>query len=569
MNMGRVSKRRHASADIQQPSAGSRYRRYKAGIYARLSSDMDAVKNESIDVQIRIARDFVEEFNKKNREFIDIAGCYRDIGKTGSNFNREGFLRLMQDIRLHDIDCVIVKDLSRFGRNYLEAGNYIEKIFPFLGVRFIAVADGFDTGDKGSDTGHLASEIKNLVNDMYAKDFSVKAKTGLQQRRKEGAYVGGPPPYGYLCAWEGRHRKLIPDENTAAVVKQIYELFIEKESCTAAADELNRRRVNPPAVYKKTKEVFCQHGMEYKGWTRDAVERIVKSAVYKGVLEQGKTSITAKNEKNRVHKPEKEWEVTLNAHEPLISGELYARAQDIRRNIQKITASHKHPSEGIPIGENIYEGILYCGVCGRKMTRESHVRTYADGSRDRKDGYFCMESGQGRTESCPQINRISSQNLTDIVMTVFHREFDLYLNRPGSFSETGKKQMDSVKKRIEKEIAAVCCEKDRLSEKESRAYIDYRENRMEQKDYVLFKMQKENRLQELEKQETELRKSLGGLKEVQERYFKALRSLQKLKDGSALTARLASALVEKIYVYPGKRLEIQFRYMPEMLEGVV
>ena len=129
--------------------------------------------------------------------------------------------------------------------------------------------------------------------------------------------------------------------------------------------------------------------------------------------------------------------------------------------------------------------------------------------------------------------------------------------------------MDSVKKRIEKEIAAVCCEKDRLSEKESRAYIDYRENRMEQKDYVLFKMQKENRLQELEKQETELRKSLGGLKEVQERYFKALRSLQKLKDGSALTARLASALVEKIYVYPGKRLEIQFRYMPEMLEGVV
>ena len=142
-------------------------------------------KMNQVEVQIEIARKYVEEFNLKNtEEIIDIIDYYTDLGKTGSNFEREGFLRLLQDIRLGEINCVIVKDLSRFGRNYLEAGNYIEKIFPFLEVRFIAVADGFDTGKEGNENKQMASEIKNLVNDMYAKDFSKKAKLHLKQRER-------------------------------------------------------------------------------------------------------------------------------------------------------------------------------------------------------------------------------------------------------------------------------------------------------------------------------------------------------------------------------------------------
>lgn len=172
--MGRISKRKTAgeagTADAA-PCGKKNGKKYRAGIYARLSSDLDKDKNESIDVQASIARNFVEEFNREHDEWIEIAECYSDLGKTGSNFNRDGFLRMMQDIRLGEINCVIVKDLSRFGRNYLEAGNYIEKIFPFLGVRFIAVSDGLDTGINGSGADGITSEIKNLVNDMYAKDF--------------------------------------------------------------------------------------------------------------------------------------------------------------------------------------------------------------------------------------------------------------------------------------------------------------------------------------------------------------------------------------------------------------
>ena len=221
--MGRTSKRQSAgkgSDTTASAAKNQKSRQYKAGIYARLSADIDkkvcrqTSKNESVEVQIEIAKKFIEEWNGKHTDKIEVVDCYIDLGKTGTNFNRGAFQRLMQDVRMGDINCVIVKDLSRFGRNYLEAGNYIEKIFPFLGVRFIAVADGFDTGAGGNETKQMVSEIKNLVNDMYAKDFSVKAKASLAQRRKEGSYVGGPAPYGYKAVWEGKVRRLIPDDNT-------------------------------------------------------------------------------------------------------------------------------------------------------------------------------------------------------------------------------------------------------------------------------------------------------------------------------------------------------------------
>ncbi|WP_277935384.1 recombinase family protein [Parablautia muri] len=322
----------------------------------------------------------------------------------------------MQDIRLGDIDCVVVKDLSRFGRNYLEAGNYIEKIFPFLGVRVIAVADGLDTGSRGSDTKQMSTamavEIKNLVNDMYTKDFSVKAKQHLKQRRQEGSYVGGPPPYGYKSGWDKKIRKLTPDENTAV------------------ADDLNRKKVNPLSVYKKIGEVFfSQRQGEYKGWDKGAVERILKSETYTGKLVQGKSSITARDEKNCIHKAEDEWVVKENTYEPVIDTAMFGEAAKVRKKLRERTKSYLHPTERCPIGENIFDSVLYCGVCGRKMTRSSYVKTYADGRKARLDGYFCLNSGQTKVERCPVSNRISKTELVDILLPLLRIEFSVYLGK--------------------------------------------------------------------------------------------------------------------------------------------
>ena len=570
--MGRTSKRQSAGKGSDTPASAAKNqksRQYKAGIYARLSADIDEKKNESVEVQIEIARKFIEEWNGQHTDKIEVSDCYIDLGKTGTNFNRDAFQRLMQDVRMGDINCVIVKDLSRFGRNYLEAGNYIEKIFPFLGVRFIAVADGFDTGADGNETKQMVSEIKNLVNDMYAKDFSVKAKASLAQRRKEGSYVGGPAPYGYQAVWEGKVRRLIPDENTAEIVRYIYKKFIETESYTAVTDDLNIRKINPPAVYHKTGEVYCLPDAVYKGWDKGSVERIIKSDTYSGRLVQGKTSITARDESNRIHKPENDWVVKEEAHEPLITPEIMKEAARVRRKLREQTKSHAHPTKGCPIGENVFDKVLYCGVCGRKMTRHSYVKHYADDSKNRMDGYFCRNGGATKTDNCPSSNRISKSALTDILFALFEKEFDVGLKKQRMYLDTARAIIRHKKQELEQSLHAVVCTKLRLAEEESGKYMAYRMGNLSQKDYVEYKMCKENRLQDLEKQEKNFREQEVSLERDGETYLKAVRALIKLKNEQVLTRELIESLIDKIYVYPGKRVEVLFTYSDALVERQV
>lgn len=565
--MARKSKRLHAPgsrADRHDGKAPGKY--YKAGIYARLSSDLDLKKNESIDVQIGIARKFVEEWNGRHTDRIEVVDCYRDLGKTGTNFERDEFKRLMQDVRLGDINCVIVKDLSRFGRNYLEAGNYIEKIFPFLGVRFIAVADGFDTGAEGNGGGQvsnaMAVEIKNLVNDMYAKDFSYKAKLSLAQRRQAGAYVGGPPPYGYKAVWEGKTRRLVPDEDAAEVVRFIYRKFAELGSYKAVTDEVNARRINPPAVYRKCGEAYCPSDVEYKGWDKSGVERLLKSETYSGKLVQGKTSITARNERNRVHKSEGDWVVCEDAHEPLISGELFRDVAEVRRRLSEQSQGHGNPTGGIPIGENIFDKVLYCGACGRKMTRYSYVKMYADGHRERVEGYFCGNHNSSKAGAgvCPESNRISQMVLTDILYALFRSEFLACLKKQGHYVEEGREIIRQRKAEMERELQTVRQEKERLEAEESRIYRQYRLGEMPQKDYVEYKMRKEDCARELAEREKRFQDEMAGVEKRGEAYLKAVRCLASLKKGNPLTKELVETLMEKIFVYPGKRVEVVFAY---------
>lgn len=528
--MGRISKRKRTGRQLPTVREG---KRYKAGIYARLSSDQAVEKNESIEVQIQIAEKFAEEFNhKRTGEFIDIVECYTDLGKTGSNFEREGFLRLLQDIRLGEINCVIVKDLSRFGRNYLEAGNYIEKIFPFLGVRFIAVSDGFDTQAAGNDKKQMSCEIKNLVNDMYAKDFSQKAKIHLKQRREEGTYVGGAPPYGYVAEWDGRRRVLIPDDNTAAVVRFIYEKFVETESYTAVAKELSRRKINPPYLYKKTGDVYysakkdcfreAYHESasgEYKGWDKGAVERIVKSETYAGTLVQGKTSITARNEKNRIHRSEQAWVITKAAHEPIVDAELYRNSRVIMQKIKRKTASHKHSAKEQPTTENIFGDVL-----------------------------------------CYGLNRISKNVIVDILLSLIRMEFKLFLAPPNTYMEYGKNRIAEAVKRTQARQRETEGSIRRFCEAESAVYMDYRAGKLQQKEYIDYKLQQKAMLADLRKRQEAEEKEIKALAKLSDRYLAAIRALLKLKSEKELTKDMVEIFVSQIHVYPENRVEVLFAF---------
>lgn len=572
--MGRTSKRTRVSGNTkavapgagQEKSQGMKY--YKAGIYARLSSDQNLKKTESsVETQIEMAEKYVEDWNwRHHKDKIEIVDRYIDLGKTGTNFERDAFKCLMQDVRLGYINCVIVKDLSRFGRNYLETGNYIEKIFPFLGVRFIAVADGYDTGAGGSNTRQIAAEIKNLVNDMYAKDFSTRAKLSLRQRREAGSYVGGPPPYGYEAYMDGRIRKLRPDKNTAEVVRIIYEKFVDTESYQVVANYLNVRRINPPAIYKKNKETYCPSEIMYKGWNKGAVERILKSQTYVGGLVQGRTSITARKEENRIHKLEEEWVKRENTHEALIPLRLYEQVQEIHHRIQERTRSHAHPTDGCPIGENIFDKVLYCGVCGRKMTRHSYVKDYVDGRRERKDGYFCMDST--KTERCPDSNRISRIELVEILSFLFQTEFATQLKKQKDYVEQGRGLIQQKKRELEQQLWKTEGQISALSEEEGEKYMAYRTGNLPQEDYVRYRLWKDEFLLELKKQKSQYKEEAKKLERKGDTYLKAIRSLIKLKNQKELTKELVEALIEKIYVYPGKRVEIVFTYSDIRMEEV-
>lgn len=576
--MGRTSKRQLAGKGLETHGSvvkTQKSRNYKAGIYARLSADIEkkvckqTSKNESIEIQIEIAKKFIEEWNGTHSDKIEVVDCYVDLGKTGTNFNRDAFQRLMQDVRMGSINCVIVKDLSRFGRNYLEAGNYIEKIFPFLGVRFIAVSDGFDTGVDGNETKQMVSEIKNLVNDMYAKDFSQKAKISHEQRRKEGSYVGGHAPYGYKAVWEGRIRKLIPDENTAEIVRYIYEKFIETERYSEVLDDLNIRKINPPAVYHKTGEVYCPPDAVYKGWDKSGVERIIKSDTYLGKLVQGKTSITARDESNRIHKPENEWVVKEDAHVPLITPETAVAAAKVRAKWKEREKSFSHPTQGCPIGENIFDKVLYCGVCGRKMTRHSYVQHYADGRKMRMGSYFCLNSEASKTDCCPSSNRISNIVLMEILYALLDKEFDVGLKKQRIYLEKAGEIIRQKKVELEQNIRSVVCKKARLTEEESSKYTEYRMGNLSQKEYVMYKMKKEDQMRELEKQESSFREQEVSLERDGETYLKAIRASIKLKNEKVLTKELIETLIDRIYVYPGKRVEVIFSYNDALIEGKV
>lgn len=261
--------------------------------------------------------------------------------------------------------------------------------------------------------------------------------------------------------------------------------------------------------------------------------------------------------------------VKEEAHEPLITPEIGKEAAGVRKKLREQTKSHAHPTEGCPIGENIFDKVLYCGVCGRKMTRHSYVKHYADDSKNRMDGYFCRNGGATKTDNCPSSNRISKNALTDILFVLFEKEFDVDLKKQRMYLDTARAIIRQKKQELEQSLHAVVCTKLRLAEEESGKYMAYRMGNLSQKDYVEYKMCKENRLRDLEKQESSFKEQEVSLERDGETYLKAVRALIKLKNEQVLTKELIETLIDKIYVYPWKRVEVLFTYSDALVERQV
>ena len=524
---------------------------YLCGGYLRLSKeDEDIARSETLQSNsIENQKEYIEDYLQSKPE-IKVVDFYIDDGYSGVNFDRPDFQRMLQDIKDKKINCVIVKDLSRLGRNYIEVGKYIERLFPFLGVRFIAINDNFDSADDAASSNNIIVPFKNLINDAYCRDISIKIRSHLEVKRKRGEFIGAFPVYGYMRGED--KNKLIVDSCAAEIVKEIFAMKMEGMSQQAIADELNRLGVLSPAEYKKEqgsgyKTVFQTHSRAK--WTAVAVLRVLTNEVYIGTLIQGKESTPNYKVRVREKRPKEEWIRIENAHEAIISRTDFELISDILQKDTRVSTGKSTVS--------VYSGYLVCADCGCSMVREK-VRS---GSLEYVY-YVC--SGNKKDKDICSSHRIS-ENTLNMAIT---KTLQLHLKQLGDLQESIRyiRETSGNSDKIKKLVLQSEKRKEDI-EKYNRlkleCYEDYKKELITQDEYMLFKKELDNRIEEIQRVITELGKKkrmlLDGRYEKESLLEKFLTSKE-----IELKRSILVRFISQIYVYEDHRIEILFRYQDEI-----
>lgn len=549
---------------VVKPAADSASERiYSVGIYARLSVDEEKTgkhrnceqdrKNESIETQIEIAKAFVRQ-----QEDMRIFDCYTDIGKTGTNFEREGFERMMRDVRTRKIDCIIVKDLSRFGRNHIETGNYIEKIFPFLGVRFIAVTDHFDSLNVSGQDGIMSVNLKNLVNEMYARDIAVKVKASRREKWEQGSYTGGVAPYGYRAEWIGDKKCLFIEETTSDIVKKIFDLFLSGKNTKEIAVWLYGERIERPSQYHKTGRIYCPQDGELLQWPKATVKMILTNPAYMGCLVQGSTCGKDYMMRDRHDIDSEDWSVKEHTHEPIVSEDVFFQAAS-RFEKSSVYCNKNGFSKTVPVAEDIFREILYCGDCGVKMKRVAQVRTFSSKDKVRIYSYNCPQVDRIDKQKC-ETKSITLSALTKLVREAVHQEFALSAMRLKDLTEESNREAETEKKECSSRLSALDRKIEELTKSGSERYLMYRKGELSEGAFLKEKEDLSQRRASLQKQRQDTAEMLRTI-EVQtaaKNHF--LRALARGRGKAELTAEVLETLIHRIEVYPDHRIKVIFAF---------
>ena len=305
---------------------------YCTGIYARLSSEDK--EEDTLENQIYLLKSHVE-----SQTDMLLTDTYVDNGFSGTNFQRPQFIRMMEDVKNGKINCIVVKDLSRLGRDYIETGNYIENVFPFLNVRFVSVTDGFDTVN-GDGVEAMVVSFKNLVNDVYAKDISRKIISAFRTKQRNGEYIGLVAPFGYLKSQENKN-KFVVDEQTAPVVKMIFKWYADGRGLDYITRTLNEMDIDCPRKYRHRIGITISDRYKDSRWGRSAVKTILTNRAYIGDMVQGKVKQELCNNVCRQYVDKEEWIIVENTHEAVIERDLFFHVQElIEKKSREIGRAH-------------------------------------------------------------------------------------------------------------------------------------------------------------------------------------------------------------------------------------
>lgn len=516
---------------------------FNVAIYIRLSrEDGDKEESDSVGNQ----RKLLTEYVAKKEDFI-LYDIYVDDGYSGTNFNRPSFQRMIADIEDGKVNCVVVKDLSRFGRDYIDTGRYLERYFPELGVRFISVTDSIDSMKQAYD---MLLPIKNIFNEQYARDISKKIQATVKSKQKAGEFIGAFTSYGYKKSPVNKN-KLVIDDYAADVVRRIFSLYIQGYGKQRIAKLLNAEGILCPAEYKKV------NGENYKNcnrlesttyWSYSTINSILHREMYVGNMVQGTKHQRMRSKQKKM--PKEDWIIVENTHEPIIDKETWEKAQSL---LKKRTRELD-----LETNKNIFAGFVKCGDCGRTMTKNMWRR--ADGSKTYS--LYCGTYKRNGKQYCTP-HTLPMAVLEDIVLG----DLKAIVDSVDNLKELVQSQSftaSKVKRIADTELGKIKAELERVKRLKKSIYEDYREELISKEEFLSYR-------EDYLKKEELYSKQIEALEEkkkdnVTEDVFETpwLKRLLELKDIESLDRDIVVEMISEIRVYENRKIKITYNFGNEL-----
>lgn len=528
-----------------------RTKKYVAGLYCRLSKDDgNSVESMSIWSQKVMLKQYAESNG------IAIYDYYVDDGYSGTNFERPSFKKMITDIENGKINCVITKDLSRLGRNYLQSGAYIEMYFPQKNIRYIAITDGIDTLNSNQND---IMPFKNILNEMYAKDTSKKVKSAIQSRMREGTYIGSKAPFGYLKDPNNK-RRLIIDEKTKPIIELIYKLCLEGKGTQLISQELMKRKIPRPSAFVENAEKLYGLTEENKyQWSHRMVLNVLRDPVYCGNMARNKRPTLSFKNSKRMYIPKSDYIYAKDTHEGIVSEEIWEQVQTM---IDKRKCNNK---KGLYY-DNIFQGLVRCPKCGYALTPKTDYRLKKKELIDFVH-FSCSTYKKYGVNACSS-HRIEARDLYNIVLEDIQYHGSMALSAKEDFVEKIIEKIEVEKIDEGKELSnKLELKKNQLAELD-RSYEQLYEDRLEgnitERNFNLMNVSISKKQDKLIEEIKVLEGDIEVSFETEDNYKKFMDNISKYAKIKSLNRYILNQVIDKIYVYDKKEIDGQISQKVEI-----
>lgn len=529
---------------------------FPTAIYARLSVE-NSGKSEKVDVitnQIEICKSYIAD-----RPYLSLVDTYIDNGRTGTVFDRPEFNRLMTDIKSGRIKCLVVRDLSRFGRDYIETGTYLERIFPQIGLRFIAIKENYDNLDTDGSSESLIIPLQNMINALYSKDISRKVSTALKAQMEQGTFQKRNLPYGYR--WNAERSNMVIDEETAQYVRLMFKWKIEGWSIPTILDELDRLGAPNAELRKRQNGTRTGDGCSCKGWYSSTLYGILTNPHYVGdtVLGRSMKAIYKGLPKQNV-KDKDEWIVFPNTHEAIISREVFQKVQDIMNAASETRQTKMQKSEEIRATLiNLFDGKIVCADCGKRMY--FHRKRIDKDKRGRWYAFYeCSTSVGRRYEHCTahytRQDKLEADVLAAIQLQVKAAlDYDKLLDKL-----RGSEGEKNIRDKQNGLITSLNLKLSGVSKKRTRLYEDFAEGLLDEEEYTFAKKSYDEQFADLSRRLDEAVQRRSKFNEAMSVDNKRITLMKSVSTATQLSQDLVDESVELVKVHEGGAVELVMKY---------